>query len=93
MGSGLKYIKDFTIKFYLCNNIKDVLSSGACRKDASGLPDGNCVFYATQDSTVTSSLMALPYLTKNVNFCDDLTGKSINDYIFSNIYFEYDIKC
>ena len=36
--------------------------------------------------------MALPYLTKNVNFCDDLTGKSIIDYLFCKDNFEFDIK-
>ena len=54
--------------------IKDIISNGACKRDLNGLPDGNCVFYATQDSDVTSSLMALPYLSTNVNFCDDESG-------------------
>lgn len=60
--------------------LKDVVSKGACKKDLSGLPDRNCAFYAT-DSEVTSSLMALPYLSKNVNYCDDDTGILINKFL------------
>ena len=62
--------------------LKDVVSKGACRKDLSGLPDGNCAFYAT-DSEVTSSLMALPYLSKNVNYCDDDAGIPIHKFLIN----------
>ena len=62
--------------------LKDVVSKGACRKDLSGLPDRNCAFYAT-DSEVTSSLMALPYLSKNVNYCDDDAGIPIHKFLIN----------
>jgi len=52
---------------------QDIETGAACAlsSDGSGLPNANCMFYATQDSSLTSSLMALPYLSTNVNFCDD----------------------
>lgn len=52
------------------------MNGGACSKDpsGSGLPDDHCMFYATQDSAATSSIMSLPYLESQSDFCDDITG-------------------
>ena len=48
-----------------------MISGGGCQKDGDGLPDGNCFFYATQDTLAASSYMALPYLNTVSSFCDD----------------------
>ncbi len=46
-------------------------NGGGCQRDANGLPDGNCFFYATQETAASSSYMSLPYLNSVTSFCDD----------------------
>ena len=67
----------FVIQMNQLHDIKDIETGAACAlsSDGSGVPNANCMFYATQDSSLTSSLMALPYLSPNVNFCDDDESK------------------
>ena len=59
---------------------QDFVTGGACAQDpsGSGLPDGHCMFYASQDSTASSSIMSLPYLQSQTDFCDDETGMKKN---------------
>lgn len=56
-------------------------TGAACALDSneSGLPDENCMFYAIESPKITSSLMAIPYLSTNDYFCDDDDGRI---YIF-----------
>ena len=53
------------------------MTGESCSTEPSGLPNENCMYYANLDSNVTSSLMALPYLSSNNHFCDDDPGKYI----------------
>merc|ERR1719500_35521 len=49
---------------------QDISNGGPCKTLPSGLPDGNCAYYATQESKPNTSYMALPYLTSVTDFCD-----------------------
>ena len=64
----------FLFVIYFLN--QDIKDGGACKTDASGLPDANCIFFATHDTMAESSYMALPYLTSVTDFCD-ATGKTV----------------
>jgi calcium-activated chloride channel regulator 3/4 len=48
------------------------INGGNCLFDElTGLPDSNCIFVLNNSSEVKSSIMALPYLEGNTEFCDD----------------------
>ena len=57
---------------------QDVRTGGQCTRDADNLPDGNCMFYVTQETSASASYMALPYLSSVQNFCDN-TEENIHD--------------
>ena len=61
------------------------MTGDSCVTDSSGLPTESCIYYVNQDSNVTSSLMALPYLSSNNHFCDDEAGKNWNLIIQAKI--------
>jgi len=50
----------------------DVTTGGKCSYDSkSGLPDANCIPYLGKNNTISSSIMGIPYLAGNDQFCDD----------------------
>ena len=50
----------------------DAVSGNGCRMDEeTGLPDYNCIPVLGENVTVDSSIMAIPYLEGNDQFCDD----------------------
>ena len=52
--------------------LKDWTTGGNCQTDAtSGLPNINCVPVIGEGNTINSSIMAIPYLNGNNQFCDD----------------------
>ena len=57
---------------------QDVRTGGKCTYNDDNLPDGNCMFYVTQETSASASYMALPYLSSVQNFCDN-TEENIHD--------------
>ena len=50
----------------------DASTGGACSYDRNtGLPDHNCVAIVGKSNSINSSIMAIPYLENNDQFCDD----------------------
>ena len=48
------------------------MDGGSCQfNEITGLPDANCIFVLNNADGVESSIMALPYLDGNDQFCDD----------------------
>ena len=57
-------LQDFTME--------DVVTGGACNIDENtGLPDINCIPVIGTNNAIKSSIMALPFLRENDQFCDD----------------------
>jgi len=50
---------------------QDVKTGGQCKNGDNNLPDENCMFFVTQQTSATASYMALPYLSSVQNFCDN----------------------
>ena len=57
---------------------QDVRTGGQCTRGSDNLPDENCMYYVTQQTSASSSYMALPYLSSVQNFCDN-TEENIHD--------------
>ena len=57
---------------------QDVRTGGQCTRGSDNLPDENCMYYVTQQTSASSSYMALPYLSSVQNFCDQ-TEENIHD--------------
>ena len=47
-----------------------MMTGGQCTYTADQLPDENCYYYVTEQTSASSSYMALPYLSAVQNFCD-----------------------
>jgi len=68
-------INTITPNFCLNNAIygyeQDLVTQGQCTySQETGLPDHNCYYYVTEQTMATSSIMSLPYLSQNTQFCD-----------------------
>ena len=57
--------------FSLNSYFSDVSTGGRCHSLPDGTPDANCVFVVDENIALDSSIMALPYVVKNHDFCDD----------------------
>jgi len=72
------------LSYNFCANEKiygyeqDVKTGGQCTRDADNLPDQNCMYYVSQQTSASSSYMALPYISSVQNFCDN-TEENIHD--------------
>jgi uncharacterized protein YegL len=54
------------------NYTMENINGGNCLFDElTGLPDSNCIFVLDKADGINSSIMALPYLDSNFEFCDD----------------------
>jgi len=62
---------NFCVNGQLVGYQQDLDTQGSCQYTEEALPDHNCYYYATQETSVTSSYMSLPYLVSNTNFCDN----------------------
>merc|ERR1719391_1523219 len=88
-GQQGKATPNFCVNAELRGWEQDISTGGSCKYLPSGLPDGNCIFYATQETAATSSYMSLPYLSSNVNFCDS-TEELYHD---SNLPNKHNLYC
>jgi len=50
---------------------QDIKTGGQCSNGDNGMPDENCMFFVSQQTSATASYMALPYISSVQNFCDN----------------------
>ena len=72
-GQVNEIVPNFCTNKELTNyEMTDYVTGGACLTDPkTGLPDVNCVAVIGGNNSIDSSIMAIPYLENNDQFCDD----------------------
>merc|ERR1711970_768968 len=61
---------NFCVNSKILGYEQDLASGGPCNYNDDRLPNHNCYYYVTEETTATSSYMSLPYLANNRAFCD-----------------------